>query len=424
MSLVFARPVRAFALSLGFGVLVALLGGGATSADVTPELQKQINAAIDRGQTWLKAQRASDGSYPPVMISGSPGHQVGVTSLCGLALLAAGESKKDPGMLKMLEWLKAYDSNEAHFGRAATSTYGAGCLLMFLTEMFRPEEKPDKDKGRYAKAKPKDPCGLPKEMREWVEELARWLASVQMEDGWWRYPATPPSDLSNTQYALLGLRAAHDCGAQVPMLAIMKALEGTLAAQEKDGPKVRRLIPGGGKPGDTDYAVDSGDKARGWKYQRLDGIAATGSMTTAGISALAICRDILMKEKYTGYTDELERKVSRSVQDGFAWLDAKFAVDKNPPPGSPAWHYYYLYGLERACMFGGRDRIGKHDWYAEGAQVLVGAQKGDGRWSTGALGASELAPSDLCDTAWALLFLKRATRPMIPIKAPVVTSGG
>ena len=254
-------------------------------------------------------------------------------------------------------------------------------------------------------------------------DLAQWLASVQLEEGWWRYPSSPPGDLSNTQYALLGLRAAHDCGAQVPLPALMKALENTLAAQEKSGPKVRRIRVGSGKPGESDY-VEGADPARGWGYQRIDPVWVTGSMTTAGIAVLAICRDILSKEKYPGYTNEIDRKVVQSVQDGFAWLDSKWAVDKNPPPGGPAWHYYYLYGLERACAFAGRDHVGRHDWYAEGSEYLVGHQQGDGRWSTGALGAKEMEPSDLCDTAWALLFLKRATRPTKEIQPPVVTSGG
>ena len=60
-----------------------------------------------------------------------------------------------------------------------------------------------------------------------------------------------------------------------------------------------------------------------------------------------------------------------------------------------------------------------------GARVLVDAQQSDGRWHTGFLGGNgEVGESDLCDTAWALLFLKKATRPVPPIQAPVVTNGG
>jgi hypothetical protein len=412
---------------LGLAVVAALLAAlpaARSEAEVTSELQKQINAAIDKGAKWIENQRRFDGSWDPMVIDGQLSHQIGLSSLCGLALLAAGTSKKDPGMLNTLQFLRTQDKLVG--GGGARATYGAGAMMMFIVEMHRPEAKGSKEKSKYAKAKEKDPCGLPPDIREWLEDVARWLGTVQLDDGWWRYPHSPPGDLSNTQYAMLGLREAHDCGIRVSPQIFMKVLEATLDAQEKDGPKIKRIIPGTGKPGEGDYAVESGDRARGWCYMR-DHPLITGSMTTAGIAVLSICNHCLKQpERWGGYTDDLERKVKRSVQDGFAWLDKNFAVDKNPPAGSPAWHYYYLYGLERACAFGGeeRDKVGKHDWYAEGAKLLVSQQKEDGRWSTGAIGGEgKIAASDLCDTAWALLFLKKATKPTVPIRAPVVTGG-
>jgi hypothetical protein len=387
--------------------------------EVPADLQKKIDAAIERGGKWLKSQAGADGLFQPIAVSGNPAYVIGVTSLSGLALLAADVPHNDPVFQAMVPALRARDTLESGSSR---TTYNCGTLLMFLTEYYRPARKNERDDPRYAKARAKDPCGLPKDVIPWVQELASWLVSVQLDDGWWRYPFAPPSDLSNTQYALLGLRAARDCGAVVPATAFQRALERALERQQPDGPKVRRMIPPSGKPGDQGYVVDAGDRARGWSYQED---LVTGSMTTAGIAALAIGRDMLMKpERWSGYTDELDRKVGRAVQDGFAWLDQNWAVDRNPPRGAPAWHYYYLYGLERACAFAGRTHVGAHDWYVEGARYLVEQQKSDGRWATGALGAREVEASDLCDTAWAILFLKRATRPTRPIPAPVITQGG
>src|SRR5690242_19006015 len=121
-----------------------------------------------------------------------------------------------------------------------------------------------------------------------MEDVARWFGTAQLEDGWWRYPNSPPGDLSNTQYALLGLRAAHDCGVRISPQIFMKAAEATLEAQEKYGPKMKRVVPGSGKPGENDYAVDGGDRARGWCYQ-VGYPLMTGAMTTAGLAVLAIC---------------------------------------------------------------------------------------------------------------------------------------
>src|SRR5262245_25708114 len=188
-------------IALAFGAaLPATLGTPHADADVSPELQKQINDAIDKGQEWLKSQQRADGSFQPLTVLGTPSYQVGVTALMGLALVAAGEPKKGPVLQKALTYLK--DTDQKRDGPSgARSTYGTGVLIMFLTEMYRPEEKPEKDPGRYAKAK-KDPCKLPPDVSAWIQELASWLVDVQSaEDGWWRYPHTPPSDLSNTQYA-------------------------------------------------------------------------------------------------------------------------------------------------------------------------------------------------------------------------------
>jgi len=423
--------VRPRSRALARAVLLTILALGApldaarssARADVTPELQKGINAAIEKGTKWLKSQRSGDGMFGGLFLNNVERHQIGLGSLCGLALLATGELKNDPGMLQTLAALKKQDALEIN----TRTTYGSACLIMFITEMFRPEMKPDKDAGHYAKPKAKEPCGLPKEMAEWVQELATFLAEKQLDDGLWRYPYSPPGDLSNTQYALLGLRAARDCGARIPASVFLKVLERVLAAQMTDGLKHARVIAGGNKPGERDYSVGN-DKARGFGYLAAPGGVGdiiTGAMTTAGIATLAICRDALLKpERFSTYTDELDRKVQTAVQDGFAWLDLNWAVDRNPPASAPAWHHYYLYGLERACVFGGRDRIGKHDWYAEGAAVLVAKQQANGKWSTGAIGAKELDPSDICDTAFALLFLKRATRPLSPVPVPVVTTGG
>ena len=219
---------------------------------------------------------------------------------------------------------------------------------------------------------------------------------------------------------MLGLRAARDCGATVPLSCFQRAMDWALTLQQADGPEVVRKLKAE-KPGDVEYVVGR-DKARGFGYQTI-GNQITGSMTTAGIATLAIARDALLKPtRYGPYTEEVDRKIRKAEMDGFAWLDKNFAVDKNPPAGSAAWHYYYLYGLERACTFGGRDAVGVHDWYADGAAYLVAHQSADGRWSTGALGANEVAASDMLDTAWALLFLKKATRPLEPL--PVITDGG
>ena len=103
-------------------------------------------------------------------------------------------------------------------------------------------------------------------------------------------------------------------------------------------------------------------------------------------------------------------------------------MDKNPEASdAPAqWHYYYLYGLERAGMKAGVKYFGKHDWYREGAEYLLSAQTKSGGWPEGG-GEGRVADhteSPITQTCFALLFLKRSTRkPLIPM-TPTITGGG
>ena len=98
----------------------------------------------------------------------------------------------------------------------------------------------------------------------------------------------------------------------------------------------------------------------------------------------------------------------------------------NPQLGQ--WHYYYLYGLERACVIAGKRYLGDHEWYLEGARLLVDAQRDDGSWSSGQRtqfappdGASAAAPA-IVDTCFALLFLQRASlRPRAPLLRSAAT---
>ena len=122
---------------------------------------------------------------------------------------------------------------------------------------------------------------------------------------------------------------------------------------------------------------------------------------------------------WAGYKGEFEQKVERSIHDGLAWLNHHFTV-KNNPPGGQGWHYYYLFGLERAGVLTNKKFIGDHDWYREGADYLVDRQKDDGSWSRGrGPRAEERMYSDTC---FALLFLNRVTKePAVPIRPPVVS---
>ena len=136
-------------------------------------------------------------------------------------------------------------------------------------------------------------------------------------------------------------------------------------------------------------------------------------MTCAGIGGLLIIKSVLKKKlgKKKG------GQVGQAIYDGFAWLYTNWDVKDNPGYGNQNRHYYYLYGIERVGTMGLYEKIGKHWWYKEGAELLVEQQKNDGHWDT----KKEIAPSDIIDTCLALLFLKRGTVPIGDVMTPRTT---
>jgi len=52
---------------------------------------------------------------------------------------------------------------------------------------------------------------------------------------------------------------------------------------------------------------------------------------------------------------------------------------------------------------------GNHDWYLNGGQTILAAQKPDGSWAES--GTATIRPT--WDTCFAILFLRLATRPLV-----------
>jgi hypothetical protein len=119
-------------------------------------------------------------------------------------------------------------------------------------------------------------------------------------------------------------------------------------------------------------------------------------MTCGGLGALSI---------YLWLSGEQWKSENR-IKKGCGWIADHFTVTENPE--NNGWYYYFLYSLERAGALVGTETFGKHEWYAEGANQLLKAQRDDGAWGS------------IEDTCFAILFLRRSTKPLKPIE----TGGG
>jgi hypothetical protein len=381
-------------------------------------MQVRVDAAIERGAAWLAARQAEDGTWGWYQ---TQGHTFGLTALCMQTLATCGRGAKDPAIQAGQAVLDRELGGRlrvmaTYGGGGSIITYGAAAALLYYEALYG-----DPRPAAVAPAKP-----LSTRVRRHVTALADWLLASDHPSGW-RYPYTNADgemDISNTVYALMGLHAAARLGYVVEADEWAKAARNVLAGQARDGPLVRRWLPNAAcapwLEGSEPYTVAGEDSARGWGYTpRVS--TRTGSQTSAGVAALAITREHLLRQK--ALTPELRAEIEPAMLSGIAWLGEHFDPRTNPGPDGLCWHVYGLYGLERAGALSGMENFGRHDWYREGADVLLEMQQSGGGWHAAAPDVrwAGFQPA-VVQTCFALLFLKRGTRmPGSPLGSTLTT---
>ncbi len=331
-----------------------------------PPKQEDVDAAIEKGANWLLA-KAGEGIPSDVSINAGLG-----LSYHGLVLYAlnhAGVDRDHPGYRRLVEQVAA---------TKITRTYTAACTAMALRAH---------DPTRY---------------KEKIHECAQFLVDNQCENGQWNYgeayeipkmpkvgdsgstrvrlrvtrskkrttPIQKVGDNSNSQYAALGLHASWMAGLDIEEEVVKRAIQWWEDSQLEDG---------------------------SWHYAEKGEIKPKepgfGSMTAGGGSSIVLLRRI---RGHTTYG---------KAQKAMSWLGAHFTVSENPnaPEDRKRFHFYYLYALERLGDLYPSEKMGKHLWYAEGANWLVKNQKGGmWQWPQGGM--------EIPDTCFAILFLRRASK--------------
>jgi hypothetical protein len=217
-------------------------------------------------------------------------------------------------------------------------------------------------------------------VREYVPDGQRLKPKVRTFYRIWKRREGPPvGDNSNSQYALLGLRACHDAGILLP-------------------PEVIRQSQKWWRDSQNDDPKREPSEGQGWGYGGRNQGPAYGSMTAGAVGSLAVGAYILREDW----------RRDRALQRGLLWLARHFSVAENPEKDNPTqWLYYYLYALERAGVLAGVEKIGIHDWYSRGVRAILESQQADGAWRGG---------QPVPDTCFAVLFLRRATRPLVTVE--------
>ncbi len=359
----------------------------ASTALAAPEDPK-VKAAIKGGIRYLRGA----GSY------GS-----GYDSLVAYALLKAGES--EDSVRSTIDKVRGKISSGSYRPRSH-HRYEAGCDLMMLEAA---------DAKKYFVE---------------IEAIAKYLIAAQHTDGHWSYTLSDFGDTSISQYALLGLWAARRAGVEVPLSVWEDSARWHMRTQAKNGGFTYHPAEGNRNEGSATHTM---------------AVAGTGSLYVARLhlfpkagplkvrsaapkTAKGSKKKITFDERYSflikidldrveaeddgaGQPDSTDKPFKRTLRQGslderilagLAWNRAFYNIKS--PTGSGK-QLYYLYGLERVSVLASIEEYNGRDWYADGADSLIATQNRDGSW--------DAASNSSAATAFALLFLSRATEKLI-----------
>lgn len=332
---------------------------------VDPEMEKvvAVNKAIDGGVQYLRRNWDKDTHWESFVITSLTSMKGGITALATLSLLNCGVKPTDDVVAKPLEYLRKMEPQKTYVVALANLCF----------------------------AETRDPKDLPR-----VQANTDWLLKTAVRRNGritgWSYPDPNIQrvDASNTQYALLGLYAAKQCGVKVP---------------DDEWKQIQKLY--------LDTQVSDSNDTGSWKYLEIDK-SSSFTMTTAGVCGLLIAR---MGLEESGQGLNVNTGVAsncgvypenEAIRKGMNWIGNKFAFDKAEAAKST---FYNVYGIERIGRLSGQRFIGKVDWYREGCDFLVKGQRADGSWSANE--EDDFKGVNVISTSFALLFLSKGRSPVL-----------
>lgn len=331
-------------------------------------LDKDINASIDAGVALLQARQDPTGFWKYCVCGAqkNENHNNGATALSVYTLLKCEVPVRDKSVTLGLDWLL----NQT----LPNHTYTVGLQAMAFAEAIEMLTPPPKSK---AKIPPDDLAALNRYLPR-LRDCVTWLVEAQThvnrggyESGDWDYSKPPASgmDNSNTQFAVLGLRAAQNAGVPAPTVSWVRSLNHWTNDQNKDG---------------------------SWPYRRDKNNPTPGgtrSMTAAGLYCSLVAKATLRRKAPETLATEDPFKKGLEF---FRKNNPVYEFGRLRHPGHVHSPYYDLYSLERAMMISKTEKIGDRDWYRDGAAFILANQGPEGEWI------------DTTDTCFALLFLKKA----------------
>ncbi len=378
----------------------------------------QIESAIKSGIEYIKKKQKNYGGWTIVEPKKELGsgyvqrqhytrYEPGVTALAVYALVKCGTSLEDDSVQRGIKYLLNVGifSNTEHSVAADLTTYDAAMIAVALSAVI--------EKNKENLAGQPTILDLSAYFRK-IADAVQWLIQAQHADprarkrskqpavanimptlksggGYdlgpfhgaasaaWNYQLNDngPLDNSNTQFALLGLRAAQN----------IKNSRGAEAADINIHPAVWQKA--------LAYLVST-QTGRGWGYR--DEPTPLEVMTVAGIGGIIICISSLVEN-----ADPAQIMKTSDIVEAMSLWEEMYPQHLS----SRLLDGYVFYSIERTCMLGGITAVGRYDWYQDGVKTLLARQNSDGYFT-----GSGPCRDNAVQTALALLFLRKIYVPV------------
>jgi hypothetical protein len=387
---------------------------------------------IELGQKYLlKKIRAGEASNPGTNFGEGSG------ALMFFAVLRAGTPTEE--IEKELMDFAAMCEKKGYVkpmkGRPARCGYSAGCILMMIEAALN-EFNTDKAVDPKKKKKKNQMLGS-KELQEKLLTLAKACVHLLDADGpivkgkykqemktasqghYWNYDGTRSWGIKNTgphlspaQYAVLGLRSAKLLNIPVAANVWADIHKGTLETYQKEPNLAKTQLAMTFKNGiirsttQGRYALRS-DEWGYWGYHRKGrGHGPLGfNMNCAALGNVAMAYSELPEAAHNGKTtkDDMKKQMAAGL-NYCGHLLKKFYGQLS---------YYDYYSWERVAVFYGIQKVKGKDWHDIMSQKIVDAQNMQtGEFGPSGKGSDFANKAPNLNTAYAVLFLKKATKPL------------
>ena len=360
-----------------FLLTTMLLGSFSTTAHGQVS-DRVIEQARHKGMDYLKSQQLKDGSWF------FERHEVGITSLCTLALLENGIPETDPIIEKAMKYIRKNT-------KELTQTYDLALTVLLLSRTGNRKD------------------------RSLIRTLSARLIAGQCTSGGWTYscpkvssliftnpsrrpkPKKSPGDNSCTQFAVLGLWAASRSGIKIEDSMNNVALR-FLKTQNEDGGWGYRVPADLNIHMQEDEDADKKEKTNP-DERKVAPEPSKNSMTFAALFCLTVSRATKIREGKSGTTEtDAEKNEANTLMKDPVFKSGLKKAGAYVKAGSGT--RYFLWSTERLGVLLGLEKFGETNWFDKGAKYLLDAQKNDGSW--------EDTRGTLHETSFAVLFLRKA----------------